>query len=260
MLPDVTQVESDLQLKLRGLAAAADDLRMPCVECGCEQLYTRDSGQTFHCAECSTCSSSNNCNDMERQVLSLLRAIQEEHEPTPCEQEWVLLSHGVSVAWLKKFLNEHGYDERGNQLTTREVVRRTVLQETRLTRAPLTTHLPPRAVSQAQVFVSHCWGSPFAHTVAAISHALPDHAFVWMDAFALPQWPRPHRGEREPLLESDFLIRNTRALLFVAAHTPSVHDTSHRCPGGADHLPPDALQVQQRNMVDLDASRLGLCW
>ena len=44
-------------------------------------------------------------------------------------------------------------------------------------------------LGRARVFVSHTWGTLFANTVAAVAHALPDDAYVWLDIFAVRQWP-----------------------------------------------------------------------
>ena len=44
-------------------------------------------------------------------------------------------------------------------------------------------------VGEPRAFVSHTWKAPFADLVAAITHVLGDCEYVWLDVFAVRQWP-----------------------------------------------------------------------
>jgi hypothetical protein len=41
----------------------------------------------------------------------------------------------------------------------------------------------------ASVFVSHCWAGKWGDTVAAATKGASDDRYVWLDAFAVKQWP-----------------------------------------------------------------------
>jgi hypothetical protein len=78
----------------------------------------------------------------------------------------------------------------------------------------------------AAVFVSHTWGARFRELAAAIAYALPPDALVWLDIFAVRQWP----GN---VGDIDFrpVVHKTNALLLIARHLQQVGK------GGAQRVP-----------------------
>jgi hypothetical protein len=93
-------------------------------------------------------------------------------------------------------------------------------------------------LGRVEVFVSHTWGARFPDTVAAIAHALPDSAFVWLDIFAVRQWP----GNAADLPYRN-IVRDTNSLLFVATHVPAVANMSMK-DAFARKVPEKAMQVR----------------
>ena len=49
--------------------------------------------------------------------------------------------------------------------------------------------LDPADVGEADIFASHTWGGLFWDLVAAILHVCSEDMFVWVDIFAVRQWP-----------------------------------------------------------------------
>eukprot|EP00854_Cymbomonas_tetramitiformis_P013797 gene13797-16308_t len=107
-----------------------------------------------------------------------------------------------------------------SQMKTSEVVAKVIQPCTECLRCryvELPQMTSDNTVGCAEVFVSHTWGAPFADTVAAIAHALPDAARVWLDIFAVRQWP----GNGADLSFRN-VVRNTNALLLCAVHVPAI--------------------------------------
>ena len=44
-------------------------------------------------------------------------------------------------------------------------------------------------VGRAKIFMSHCWGSKWGDLVCAAAHGARNGRFVWIDIFAVRQWP-----------------------------------------------------------------------
>ena len=80
--------------------------------------------------------------------------------------------------------------------TTRRVVRDIIVPATRETRCRF-GELPEMSnhFGKATVFASHCWGARFGDLVGAACHGARKDRIVWIDIFAVRQWP----GNREDL-------------------------------------------------------------
>ena len=122
---------------------------------------------------------------------------------------------GVRVGWLRQFAQEQCAG-----LTTADVVEKIV--------KPATSDLQCRyvalleagsAVGRATIFVSHTWRASFCDLVAAVCHVLPEDSFVWVDIFAVLQWPGPEQAQD---LDFAAVVGATDALLLVSVHLPEV--------------------------------------
>ena len=77
--------------------------------------------------------------------------------------------------------------------TTRRVVRDIIVPATRGTRcrygelSKTSNYFAP-----ATVFASHCWAARFGDLVGAVCHGANKDRFIWIDIFAVRQWPGNH--------------------------------------------------------------------
>ena len=121
---------------------------------------------------------------------------------------------GVTVEFLVAFTVAHDCWEWPTWRVVRDII------------TPATAHrrcryadLPECAghVGAATVFGSHCWGAPWGDLVAAVSCGARAGRRVWVDCFAVRQWP----GNGADL---DFrgIVRRCDALMLVATSLPSV--------------------------------------
>jgi len=70
---------------------------------------------------------------------------------------------------------------------------------------------------EPRAFVSHTWKAPFADLVAAVSFVLQSNDYVWVDIFAVRQWPG-----NDADLDFDCCIRQAPCFLLVGKHIPEV--------------------------------------
>ena len=155
---------------------------------------------------------------LEMECLKLTMQLDAVCMPNEAEKHAAMVSRGVQVKWLREFLlNEVPKDERST-MTTAQVVEKCVLPGTESTRARY-CELPGVAKGNAKTFCSHTWGAPFADLVAAICHVMEDDDFVWVDIFAVRQWP----GNA---LDVDFapVVANCDNFLLSAMHIQELAD------------------------------------
>jgi ankyrin repeat protein len=100
-------------------------------------------------------------------------------------------SLGVHVDALLKF----AYDHDCWDWPTWKVVRDIIVPATRDTRCRY-GDLPEstQCFGPARVFMSHCWGACFGDLVGAACHGAREDRYVWIDIFAVRQWPG-NRGD-----------------------------------------------------------------
>ncbi|KAK3245166.1 hypothetical protein CYMTET_45249 [Cymbomonas tetramitiformis] len=203
---EVEAVKRELLVAAQAASSAAQGA--PCHKCGGVFPETWDMGQSFHCYDCKTALPEGR----KQAELRALRAVVATDTAAECSDEARLVGCGVRVAWLKRFAREVC------GLRTFEVVSRRIMPCTQLTRCRYVELLETGTeVGAATVFVSHTWGAKFEDMVAAVGHALPDSAFVWVDIFAVRQWP----GN---VADLNFrpVVRGTEALLLCATPLDSV--------------------------------------
>ena len=93
----------------------------------------------------------------------------------------------VTVAWLLEFTAAHDCWH----WPTWRVVQDIVKPATYKTRQRFTELLPRTSAGErvVPVFVSHCWGAQWGVLVSAVADSVPARGTVWIDAFAVRQWP-----------------------------------------------------------------------
>ena len=96
-----------------------------------------------------------------------------------------LASRGVTVAFLQMLAAALPADATTAQVVASFVKPATASRRCRFVELPLIQSY----TGQPKAFVSHTWGAPFADLVAAISHVLGKDQCVWLDIFAVRQWP-----------------------------------------------------------------------
>jgi hypothetical protein len=122
---------------------------------------------------------------------------------------------GVQVGWLRSTFARQCRPG----MSTLEVVQQIIKPATEGRKCRYVALLEPSVVGRARAFSSHTWKAPIHDLIAAIAHVLPDDAFVWVDIFAVLQWPVP-----EQALDLDFrsVVQACGALILVAVHVPEI--------------------------------------
>ena len=159
-----------------------------------------DDEQNFHCCECGKIITDENILTRERKFLE---EIAKYDFSTPDD----MINRGVSVRFLLDFT--HTYDLWDK--TTAWVTRHIIKPATEATRKRF-VELDNMEVNVgvATSFVSHCWNGLWGTLVAAVTeHADPDK-FVWIDIFAVRQWPSPN-----PDLNFRAVIRAKQCTSFI---------------------------------------------
>eukprot|EP00047_Mylnosiga_fluctuans_P008729 m.259901 g.259901 ORF g.259901 m.259901 type:complete len:462 (+) comp23040_c0_seq1:120-1505(+) len=138
---------------------------------------------------------------------------------TPTAQQGRATATGVSAGFLLAFAARH---PESLVWTTAQVVERIIRPTTAVKQCRYVDSLEAAerstAVQTAQVFVSHSWSASFGLLVAAATdHVAPDCS-LWIDIFAVSQWPCTRTQDD---LRFDLAVHSCRALLLVC---PEIHD------------------------------------
>jgi WD40 repeat protein len=92
----------------------------------------------------------------------------------------------VTIQWLIAFTFDHNCWS----WPTWQVVRDIVIPSTISTRCRYSDLLEMKPyVGHAKIFISHCWGSKWGDLVCAAAHGARNDRLVWVDIFAVRQWP-----------------------------------------------------------------------
>ena len=137
---------------------------------------------------------------------------------------------GVTVEWLIAFTDEH---ELWDDVPTWVVQQRFIKPLTEAARCRF-TDLPEmqnaacadgttKVVGPADVFMSHTWGAPWGDLVAAASDHASATRRVWIDLFAVRQWP----GNVADLEFSGVVARCTAMIVVCTSNQPEIHE---QCP------------------------------
>ena len=145
-------------------------------------------------------------------IVALDKAAHRMHTRPKCSASY----RAVRVGWLKSFAATLD-----RAWATFEVVAKKVQHETAATRCRFVELLAAGDVGEADLFASHTWGALFVDLVAAIAHVATDDMFVWIDIFAVRQWPG-NVGD----LDFRPVVGEARAFLLSARHIDEVAQMS----------------------------------
>lgn len=132
------------------------------------------------------------------------------------------IKRGVTIKWLLDWTERNKCWE----MPTWQVKRDFIMDATS-TRRCRYVDLPEirasGAVGKAQTFVSHCWGAKWGILVAAIAGHSDPNRRVWIDIFAVRQWPG-----NDADLNFDGVIERCSSFLLVCASVASVSNMLKR--------------------------------
>ena len=166
-------------------AIAEADSAAPVAPVG-EFAETWDDGATFHWSGTKEAIPVSSARVVaERRAMRAVQSIDYLHatrnvRPGKCAASY----RGVRSGWLMAFASSIPRD-----WTTAMVVERKVRPETASRRCRHVELQAAADVGEASVFISHTWGALFCDLVAAILYVASDETFVWLDIFAVRQWP-----------------------------------------------------------------------
>ena len=93
---------------------------------------------------------------------------------------------GVQLDWLLAFTFDHDCWDRPTWWVNRHIVQEAT--QTRRCRYMYLDEMKTYA-SASKVFMSHCWGAKWGDLVLAACHGARKDRIVWIDVFAVRQWP-----------------------------------------------------------------------
>eukprot|EP00505_MAST-04D_sp_SCG-Rhode-Island_P001120 Stramenopile-MAST_4_protein_1120 len=168
---------------MSGVVAAAQPPSLdPKQPASCRHRYLILWTDTWHCCDCKV------------EIDDALRIAEEEKEAARAEQEDAsrpldspVYSHnlGVTVGWLVEWTEAN----KCWNLPTWKVQHQIIKPATESKRCRFADTISKEFVGAADIFVSHCWGSSFGDLVAALTDCCDDTQRVWIDIFAVRQWP-----------------------------------------------------------------------
>lgn len=127
-------------------------------------------------------------------------------EPNPEE----MINRGVSVQFLKQFTDDNGLWDKPTAWVTRNIIK----ERTANSRKRYIETLSNGDVGKATSFISHCWNGLWGLLVAAVCEDADPNKYVWIDIFAVRQWP-----SRYPDLDFEPIIKNTACASFILVCT-----------------------------------------
>ena len=216
----------------RAIAACAEAAPLPP---NGQFAETWDGGETFHWSgeadkETNKIEAASARVEAERRAMAAIKALDAAQVAAHAWPKCPASYRAVRVGWLKKMARRL-VAQHGRALTTGQVVERVVKPATAATRCRYVELLDEGDVGEADLFCSHTWQASFADLVAAIAHVATDDMYVWLDVWAVRQWP----GNGADI---DFrpVVGEAAAFLLVAMHVQEVEDMStadmlaHRAP------------------------------
>jgi DNA-directed RNA polymerase subunit RPC12/RpoP len=140
----------------------------------CMHQYLQRWGTAFHCIDCHA---QVDTEQTDRVRFSTGPKYSGEELQRKC---------GLSIGWLVEWTNHR----RCWSWTTRNVWRQFILSETRHLRCRYVDldNVRPHA-GPAATFISHTWSGTWGDLVAAVAYGADPNRKVWLDIFAVCQWP-----------------------------------------------------------------------
>jgi len=252
---------ADAEKELCEAAAAADEAHREVVGGDDNTMVMSwDGGTSFHYGDPTRpIPSSTRRHAAESRAFCAVVAKDAAAAPTQELREAQQLRRGVYVWWLVRFAQM--CDE---NWTTADVVRLKVRPLTRRRRCRFTELVEMGdKTGPAAVFVSHTWGARFRELVAAVAYALPPETLVWVDIFAVRQWPG-NGGDidfRPVVYQTNALLLIARHLEQVAAITPSaiIHANCQLDMRGDESATKNLQFVMRNTLRELPSDELTTC-
>ena len=168
----------------------ADETSTLEAKCSCPQPYFEFWGNAsgWHCKICKAgfAGESPEATIAEEQRKEALRLDMEAFGGDPERSSEASWMRGVTVSWLTSWTNAHDCWD----YTTRKVCLEIVMKETQSRRCRyVELDGCVSEVGPADVFISHAWGATWGNIVGAIAGILDPDTRVWLDLFAVRQWP-----------------------------------------------------------------------
>ena len=156
-------------------------------------------------------------------------------------------ARGVTIEYLISFTNEHDcWNWPTSQVVSEKIKPMTAEAQCRFTDLPEVR--ATGAVGPAITFACHCWSAKWGLLVAALADGADPQRRVWVDVFAVRQWP----DNAADLCFSE-VVSKCRSLVVVA----QAHQTTRR----ADHLTClgdltiEQMKARQSHLLPLDVQR-----
>ena len=169
---------------MSGVVAAAQppslETKQPVTSCTHKYLILWTD--TWHCCDCKV-----EINDVSRIAEEEKEAARVQKEDASRLLDSSVYSHrlGVTVGWLLEWTELH----KCWNFPTWKVQHQIIKPATETQRCRYADTIAKEFVGSSDIFVSHCWGSSFGDLVAALADCCDHTQHVWIDIFAVRQWP-----------------------------------------------------------------------
>ena len=122
-----------------------------------------------------------------KQEIKSSKAIQQQDAENSEQQLQTLIHGAVRIDWLLAFTFDHQCWTWSTARVVRDIVRPATLRHNRCRYSTLPSVQP--YTGKPTVFMSHCWAAKWGDLVMASVHGARHDRYVWIDIFAVRQWP-----------------------------------------------------------------------
>ena len=149
-----------------------------------------------------------------------IKKIQEEDASHQDQHMALVHACGVTIEWLLAFTFDHNCWHRPTWWVNRHIIKEATRQNRRryMDLDEMKQYKRP-----ATIFISHCWGAVWGDVVLAACHGARFGRVVWIDLFAVRQWP----GNGADL---DFRNVINKCQAFIVLWTPTLTTVTQRQP------------------------------
>lgn len=177
---------------------------------GCLHPYLEKWEGQYHCMDCKEAIIDRDRIESERELEEMIESKSSPNMDSSADND---TSHmrGVKIRWLVEWTHAH----QCWNIPTWKVRRDFIIPQTSSIRCRY-TELPFMQegdnVGPAATFISHTWGASFGDLVAAVSDGADYNRYVWIDIFAVRQWPSSN-----PDLDFAATIRRCQSFILVCS-------------------------------------------
>lgn len=127
------------------------------------------------------------------------------------------VNRGISVKFLVDFCNFFNlWDVSTRDVRSKYIIPMTSQQRCRFVDLPMLVEAK-KVVGRAETFISHSWSGKFGDMVAGASDGADENKMVWIDIFAVRQWPNTKSD-----LNFQIVIVQCQSLLIICPSLPEV--------------------------------------